>query len=110
MDLVTELLGVLFGIIHEWDTFLSSKGDWGYFSDLDRSPSNSPEFRAAGQSLRSIRTAFRRLESSHQKLLSLKETLASDLSTVRMTAVPCSFCLSHLLTKNVVETSLVSRR
>jgi hypothetical protein len=83
MDLVTKLLGVLSGIIHEWDIFLSPDGDWGYFRDLDRLPSNSPEFRAAGQSLRSIKRAFMRLENNRQGLLSLKESLSSDFSTVR---------------------------
>jgi hypothetical protein len=92
MVLVAELLDVLFGIIHEWDTFLSPDGDWGYFSDLDRFPSNSPEFRVAGQSLRSIKRAFSRLENNRQKLLSLKETLSSDLSTVRGTLAFVPFC------------------
>jgi len=90
LDLVKELLGVLLGTIHEWDTFLSSKGDWGYFSDLDQSPSKSIEFQAAGQSLRSIERTFRRLKRNRQKLLLLKETLQSDLSTVKTLLFPQS--------------------
>jgi hypothetical protein len=82
LNLVTELLVVLLGIIHEWDTFLSPDGDWGYFSDLDRFPSHSREFHVAGQSLRSINRAFKRLENNRQRLLSMKETLSDDLSTV----------------------------
>jgi hypothetical protein len=111
-DLVTELLGVLFGIIHEWETFLSPDGDWGYFSDLDRFPSNSPEFRAAGQVLRSIKRAFKRLEYDRQKLLSLKETLSDDLSTASstMTLPDISPLVSHSLIESLAETSVVTRR
>lgn len=84
-DLLTKLIGVLSGLIQEWNTFISLDGDVGYLSDLDESP-DSPGFRRpdhAGQSLRSIKYAFGRLENDRQTLELLKEALSSDLSTVR---------------------------
>jgi hypothetical protein len=86
MDLLTKLLCVLSGTIDEWDTFISSHGDVGYFSDLDEFASNSPEFRRpdhAGQSLRSIKEAFERLKNHRRALVSLRESLSRDFSTVR---------------------------
>jgi hypothetical protein len=87
MDLVTELLDTLSGIIHEWNTFLAPGGDWVFFSAVGRVPSNSPEFRhpdyAAGQSLRSIKQTFERLENNRQRLLSLEKSLSGDFSVVR---------------------------
>lgn len=85
MHLVTKLLGVLSGILQEWNTFISSGGDIGYLSDLATIPTNSPEFRHpdhAGQSLRSIKQQFEKLEYDRQKLVSLKESFSSDFSTV----------------------------
>lgn len=86
MDLLTELLGVLSGTVDEWNTFISSHGNVGYFSDLDEFASNSPKFRHpdhAGQSLRSIKEAFERLENHQQSLISLTESLSRDFMTVR---------------------------
>ena len=87
MDLVTELLDTLSGIIHEWNTFLAPGGDWVFFDALGRVPSNSAEFNhpdyAAGRSLRSIKQTFERLENTRQRLLSLEKSLLGDFSTVR---------------------------
>ncbi|KAE9366797.1 hypothetical protein N431DRAFT_417671 [Stipitochalara longipes BDJ] len=87
MDLVTKLLCMLSGTIHEWHAFISPDGDVGYFSDLDVFPSNSQEFRRyehAGQSLRSIKQTFGKLEKDQQKLVSLKESLARDFSMLKI--------------------------
>jgi hypothetical protein len=89
MALLTKLLGVLSGTIHEWNTFISWDGDIAYFSEistLDDFASNSMELRhpdRAGQSLRNIKQAFDRLENNRQRLVSLKQTLSSDFSAVR---------------------------
>jgi hypothetical protein len=85
MELVDKLLVVLSGTIREWNTFISSDGDVGYFSDLDEYPRSSPEFCQsghAGQSLRSIKQAFGRLENDLERLISLKESLTRDFTKV----------------------------
>jgi hypothetical protein len=89
MKLLTKLLGVLSGTIHEWNAFISLDGDIAYFSEistLDDFESNSlgvSHPHHAGQSLRSIRQAFDGLENNRQRLISLNETLSSDFSAVR---------------------------
>jgi hypothetical protein len=85
-DLLNKLIIVLSGTVREWNTFISSDGDVGYFSDLDEWPTNSRELHQpghAGQSLRSIKQSFGRLEEDLQRLISLKESLSSDFTTVR---------------------------
>ncbi len=85
-DLLNKLLVVLSGTLREWETFISSDGDVGYFSDLDKFATHSPEFHQSGhavQSLRTIKQAFERLENARQRLSYLKESFSSDLSTVR---------------------------
>jgi hypothetical protein len=84
--LLNKLLCVLSGIICEWNSFISPNGDVSYFSDLDKSPSNSLEFPQpdhAGQSLRSIKKTFDKLEKERQRLIFLKEELSKDFETVR---------------------------
>jgi archaellum component FlaC len=89
MKLLTKLLGVLSGTIHEWNAFISLDGDIAYFSEistLDDFESNSLGIshpHRAGQSLRNIRQAFDGLENNRQRLVSLNETLSSDFSAVR---------------------------
>jgi hypothetical protein len=81
MDLVTKLLCVLSGTIHEWNNFILPDGAVGYFADLDEFPSNT-RHSAPGRSLRSIKQTFGELENDRQKLISLKESLARDFSMV----------------------------
>lgn len=88
MDLITKLLGVLSGTLHEWNTFNSPGGDVDYLSDIGEVPNNLPQLHhldRAGQSLRTIKKAFGKLENDRQRLISLKESLSSDFSTVRHT-------------------------
>jgi hypothetical protein len=98
MELLTKLLGVLSGTIQEWNTFISMDGDVAYFSEistLDDFESNSLEIHhsdRAGQSLRSIKEAFDRLENDRQRLILLSESLYSDFSTV-IIAFSCRFYL-----------------
>jgi Mg2+ and Co2+ transporter CorA len=86
-DLLIKLLFVLSGTIREWNLFISSDGDVGYLSDLDEIPTSSPAFHQsshAGQSLRSIKQAFGRLEEDRQRLLALKEWFSSDFTTLKL--------------------------
>jgi hypothetical protein len=86
MELLSELHGVLSETFEEWNTFISPDGDVGYFSDLDKFPANSPEFRHAahaGRSLRSIKEAFERLRNLQQKLVSLIDSLTKFSVGVR---------------------------
>jgi len=86
-DLLNEFLHVLSGLVYEWDTFISSNGDIGYFSDLDELPSNSHESRELGcpsSSLRNIKQTFEKLEMHHRRLQSLKESLIKDFEVVRL--------------------------
>jgi len=82
MDRVTNLLCVLSATIREWNSFVSTDGDIGYFSGLDEACSSSRHSEPA-QSLRSIKQTFKKLENDRQKLISLKESLSRDFSVVR---------------------------
>lgn len=89
MELLAKLVSVLSGTIHEWNTFISSDGDIGYLSGLEKCPANSAELRHlyhAGQSFRSIKHAFRELENDRQRLISLKKSSSIDFSTVSLSA------------------------
>jgi hypothetical protein len=88
MDLLSELIDVLSGIIDEWNTFISLNGDVGYFSDLDEFPrsTNSYGFRelgCPGSSLRNIKQIFEKLKTHRQRLESLTESLGRDFEAVR---------------------------
>jgi hypothetical protein len=86
MDLVRELLDTLSDLLHEWSKFISPDGDWVFFSDLVDFPTNmshAQHLDRAGQSLRSIKQTFGELESDRNKLVSIKESLSRDFSTVR---------------------------
>jgi hypothetical protein len=77
---------VLSGVIRKWDTFSCKGGDLGYFSDLDKFPTHSPEFRQAahaGRSLRSIKGDFDELLDLEQDLVSLKHSLIEFSRGVR---------------------------
>jgi hypothetical protein len=86
MRLLNELIKVLSGNINKWTAFSSPDRDINYFSDIDRSPSNSPEFKhgcRAGPLLRHIDETFEKLEAHREKLGSLKDSLARDFEAVR---------------------------
>jgi hypothetical protein len=78
MDLLTKLVCVLSGTLCEWNTFISSNGDIGYFSDLDELPSGAPKWDYTSRWLRNIKQAFEKLENDRQRLITLKESLSSD--------------------------------
>jgi hypothetical protein len=86
MQLLSELIVVLSGNIDQWNAFSSPDSEINYFSDIDKFPSNSPEFKHgcyAGPTLRRINKTFERFETHRQKLESLKESLSTDFEAVR---------------------------
>jgi hypothetical protein len=98
IDLLAKLLRVLSGTIREWNTFISLDGGLGYFSDLEKPPSNSleiPHPDHAGQSLRSIKQTFDKLENKKQRLISFQEKLSSGLEMVRWSITSQPFKISN---------------
>ena len=86
MQQLNEFHRVLSGVLRKWETFSSEGGDLGYFSDLDKFPTNSPQFREAahaGRSLRSIKRAFDELLGLEQDLVLLKQSLIEFSRGVR---------------------------
>ena len=86
IELLSDLIVCLSGNIDQWDEFSFQDSGINYFSDIDKSSSNSPEFMHgcyAGPSLRRINRIFKKFETHRQKLESLKESLSTDFEAVR---------------------------
>lgn len=86
IELLSELIVLLSESIEQWNEFSSRDSGINYFSDIDKSSSNSPEFRHgyhAGPPLRRINRTFKKFETHRQRLEALKEDLSTDFEGVR---------------------------
>jgi hypothetical protein len=115
MQLLSELIVVLSGYIDQWDAFSSRDSEINYFTDIDKFPNNSPEFKHgcyAGPTLQRINKTFKKFETHRQKLGSLKESLSTDFEAVREKSADShkDYALGSLANGLPAETSSFTRR